>query len=151
MWVQFDVHDQRIGKDETKQSQRHNLNSRDETVLAFIRGNSMQEVLLNGRQQHCWHVSLMCRQSQRRHNIPGVCVSPKSLPSQQARVCVTNVTISQGAHVSPCRSHCDVHIASEKWYQCDVRSVTEFTVTVTVTEVIVIATVAFVSTVYQLI
>ena len=49
MWVQFDVHDQRIGKDETKQSQRHNLNSRDETVLAFIGGNSMQEVLLNGR------------------------------------------------------------------------------------------------------
>ena len=118
----------------------------------------MQEVLLNGRLGEaallaCVTVSLLCRQSQRRHNIPGVsvCVSPKSLPSQQARVCVTNVTISQGAHVLPSRSHCDVHIASEKWYQCDVRSVTEVTVTVTVTEVIVIATVAFVSTVYQLI
>ena len=76
-----------------------------------------------------------------------VSVCHQSHCRRNRHVCVTNVTISQGAHVSPSRSHCDVHIASEKWYQCDVRSVTEVTVTVTVTEVIV----AFVNTVYQLI
>ena len=82
MWVQFDVHNQRIGKDETKQSQRHNLNSRDETVLAFIGGNSMQEVLLNGRLGEAAAL-LACVTA----------LSPKSASSQYSRcLCVTKVT-----------------------------------------------------------
>ena len=85
MWVQFDVHDQRIGKDETKQSQRHNSNSQ-------TKPSGWDSACFYWRQFHAgssaeWEAAalLACVTA----------VSPKSASSQYSRclcLCVTKVT-----------------------------------------------------------